>query len=611
MVLSRYSICHCRSVAAKCSILGVRKIYSSGIILQLKKTSIDFEKKRKYELIKTQRLNEIKQSLPQDRVYNDANRITRCLKIGLFTIIIFFGSATLYAGIFRRSDLKTWLDERRGVKTSKKEEGVIPAEYFEKEEERLNRKNAKVDNPNDSAEPGVYICGNNGSSLVCDNGRRKFQTVMKRLKIFDHKYARYVALGSKSGVLIDDNGDLFQWGDGFGGNSAKASLKGQNLVKACISHGAIYALSKNGQVIYMPESIEGQSHFKRTKKGWFGNSEVKFCKLNTTGQIKDIAAGKYHLVLLSNDGKVYTSATGCGEQIPSSWGQFGLPNLSQFDAPPENNKIYEVTLLNKYIDGKHVKSRKITKIAAGDYFTMCLDSTGRIWEFGKNTYGSIGTQMDYNAEVISFPSPVKLISNYFRRDELPKCVDIAAGGQTAFATCTSSNIFNLFENSLEKGGNFNMDEIMGNSTDKLLHLSWGYGLKGELGTGRYVHGQFEPSKIKVLNNIQQYNEDKQEIENIGVKNWSVGGNHVVVMLNNMDVYVWGDNEYGQLGNGKKSRSAVPIAPPSLLEPGNHVKKALSKTEQANNRLQLKKTNRYEQVITAGPDTTAIYYKKLT
>ncbi|KAF6008925.1 hypothetical protein HII12_003892 [Brettanomyces bruxellensis] len=188
-------------------------------------TSIDFEKKRKYELIKTQRLNEIKQSLPQDRVYDDANRITRYVKIGLFTIIIFFGSATLYAGIFRRNDVKTWLYERRGVKTSKKEEGVIPAEYFEKEEERLNRKNAKVDNPNDSSEPGVYICGNNGSSLVCDNGRRKFQTVMKRLKIFDHKYARYVALGSKSGVLIDDKGDLFQWGDGFGGDSAKASLK--------------------------------------------------------------------------------------------------------------------------------------------------------------------------------------------------------------------------------------------------------------------------------------------------------------------------------------------------------------------------------------------------
>jgi len=81
MILSRYSIWPCQSVAAKCSILGVRKIYSSGIILQLKKTSIDFEKKRKYELIKTQRLNEIKQSLPQDRVYDDANRITRYVKI--------------------------------------------------------------------------------------------------------------------------------------------------------------------------------------------------------------------------------------------------------------------------------------------------------------------------------------------------------------------------------------------------------------------------------------------------------------------------------------------------------------------------------------------------
>lgn len=611
MVLVRRSLWRCGIMLWDRSPFRVRRYHSCGVILQSRKPSIDLEKKRKYEFIKRQRLNELQTSSEQNKAYDDVNKIARYVKVGLFTIMIFFGSAALYAGTLRKSDLRQWLDEKRGLKVAAaKEEKGIPAEFFDDKQESLHSKNVSLDNLNDSTEPGLYICGNGKYNVAYPKRPQKFQPVMKRLKIFDHKYARYVALGSKSAIFIDDNGDLFQWGDGFGGNSTKPSLKGENLVKACISNGTIYALSKDGQVIYMPESVEGQSLFKQTKKGWLRNTEVKYRKLSTDSKIKDIVTGKYHLVLLSTDGKVYTSATGCGKSIPSSWGQFGLPNLSQFDAPPENNTTHEVTLLNKYIEGDHVKSRIIKKIAAGDYFTMCLDSTGRIWEFGRNTYGSIGTQMNYNAEVISYPSPVKLISNYFRRDEFPKCIDIAAGGQTAFATYTSSNMFHLFENSLEKGGNFDMEEITGNPKNKLFHFSWGHGLKGELGSGRFIHGQFEPSKIKILNDIRQYNEEKQEIENIGIEDWSVGESHVIATLNNGDVYAWGDNERGQLGNGKRSRTPIPVALPALLEPGNHDKKSISRTESINNRLQLKKTEQYEQVITAGPDTTAIYYRKL-
>lgn len=597
----------------KASIRSLNSIRLVHDDIETKFEGDDDKPKKKYQFIKKQHLDgyvngpAISSSAKQG-AYEQAKRLSSFFKMVGLTSAIIVGGAGLYALYTKKEDIANWIREKRGIDDAT-EVKIPEAKDFNGKVVHLNRKLYNVTNPNASDVPGLYISGNNKYGLVNGDSNEAYQLVLKRNDAFDGKIARYVRLGEKSGVFIDDKGDLYQWGEGFGGDMKKPSLSGQNLVKACISRETIYALTSSGEVLYMPESVEGQQLFSKNEKGWFGSHKIKFKKLPSKKPVQDIQTGKEHIVVLTKDGDVFTSATGFGDRpIQVSWGQFGLPDFSQFDKPPKNNELHDVTLLNKYIDDGSVKKRKTVQIAAGDYFTMCRDSGGRVWEFGRNTYGSIGRQMEYNTEVISYPSPVKLISKHFKRDELPQCVNIAAGGETAYATYTSSNMYHLFHNSLKEGGVFNMDEISHNKETKLLHFSWGHGLKGELGSGRFIHGQYEPGKVKNLNGMKEYNEDTQKVEDIEVAHWAIGGNHVAATLSNGDVYMWGDNEYGQLGNGKRSRSPEPLPSPSLLEPEVNDHKTKTKTEMINDRLQLQSTDRYQQVVIAGPDTTAIYYK---
>ncbi|VEU20018.1 DEKNAAC100370 [Brettanomyces naardenensis] len=573
--------------------------------------------KKKYEFIEKQKLKGYTEDLRTDGrrnpveeeaeeeldvAYNTAKRARS--KILSFFLGMSIAAAG-YEAYVHRDELKQKIDGLRGVpepappkKSDISSEPVI----------RLDSKLYKVTNSNPSSVPGLYICGNNEHGLVSEEKDTKYQAVLKRLGIFDNVLARSVYLGKKSGVLVDENGDLYQWGDGFGGDSTKPSLKGEKIVDAKISNDVIYARNDKGRVLYFPEDVEAQKLFSGSKEGWFGPTKTRYRELAISKPVRDIKCGKEHIVLLTDDGQVYTAATGYGKGIEKSWGQFGMPNLSQFDEAPKPNEVHEVTLLNKYVQNDQVKKRRITQIAAGDYFTMCLDSLGEVWAFGRNTYGAIGLEMDYNTEVISYPSQVRL-SSYFKHDEFPHCINIAAGGDTAFATYLASNLYKLFENSVRKDGTFDMSNISDEEQEKLVHVAWGYGLNGELGSGHYVHGQSEPDKIKNVNNIEEFNEQKNRVENIGVKAWAPGEHHVAVTLSNNDVYIWGDNEYGQQGNGKRIRAPAPVPAPSLLEPGRPSKKTVTRTELINNRLELLDNGKFEQVITAGPDTTAIFYRK--
>ncbi|KAG7889177.1 hypothetical protein KL905_004921 [Ogataea polymorpha] len=471
----------------------------------------------------------------------------------------------------------------------------------ERKKNKLDALNATVTNPNTSDVPGLYICGDNSTQMVSSDPKVKFQSVLKRLDIFDNMLVRDVALGEASGALINEKGHLYQWGAGFGGNSSKPTLKGKDLVKVRISNGLVYALTKRGEVLFLPESANEQQQYREKDKGWLFSGTRNYGKLVTSRPIKDIATGKEHLVLLDNKGLVYTAATGL-EPLKKSYGQFGLPEYSQFDEPPVPNELHEVTLLNRVRENNILTQREIKKIAAGDYFTVCLDSLGNIWAFGKNTYGSLGKEVNYKTEIVPYPCKVELVSKRFKRSDLPQCIDIAAGGDTAFASFVSSDIYQLFEHSLKNSKDLDLSMLSEQQKESLVHFAWGHGLKGELGNGRFVHGQAEPTKIQKLNDIREYDETKGKLEVLGLRQWSIGSNHAVATLSNGDVYDWGDNEFGQLGNGKRIRSGVPTPVPALLEPGMPVVKS------ENNRLQLKTTKKYEQVAVAGPSTTAIYYK---
>ncbi|KAH3679845.1 hypothetical protein WICMUC_000588 [Wickerhamomyces mucosus] len=459
---------------------------------------------------------------------------------------------------------------------------------------------------NDSSVPGLYIWGDNLQYIVSSDKSVKELRNPIRHPWFDNKLLKFVTLGEYSALAIDINGDLIQWGKHFNGDSTpKYTIKGENLKIARISNGIIFALNGNNEILKIAEneSIQNNTEGLKRRNWLLVSSNKKFNKLSTEEldkdeKIVDLQTGKYHLLALTNKGKVYTTSTGLS--LPKkSFGQYGIPENSQFGQPPSQDKLHEVTLLNQEVSktfkGKidHVEQRIINKIATGDYHSLALDNNGEVFSFGKNTYGQLGHPVSYNSEIIGYPKKIELIAKHIKRDQFAKIIDINAGGETSFCTVSPIEMHKLI-----KSTNKQLNEI---TNEDEFTVGFGNNLKGQIGSGHYVHAQFDPVKVKELTKFEDFNETTNQMERVKIAKWSTGKDHTFIKLENKDVLYFGGNDFGQLGNGKKNRIARPTSPPALIEP-SFVKETYDDLTFAN-RLQLNDN----QEIVAGETASAIFY----
>jgi len=146
--------------------------------------------------------------------------------------------------------------------------------------------------------------------------------------------------------------------------------------------------------------------------------------------------------------------------------------------------------------------RDIRKIAAGRNFSLALAATGQVYSWGNNQYGQLGD----GSKIAKF-SPIIISS-------LPKIQDIAIGKDHALAVGEDGTVY-----------------------------SWGYNGRGQLGDGTLVTERVIPARVVGADDVEQA---------------SAGIAHSLAVTKNGQVYAWGFNEYGQLGDGTVRSSIVPI-----------------------------------------------------
>ena len=77
--------------------------------------------------------------------------------------------------------------------------------------------------------------------------------------------------------------------------------------------------------------------------------------------------------------------------------------------------------------------------------------------------------------------------------------------------------------------------------------AWGYNYFGQLGDGSYGHNRTTPVEVSNLDGAQ-------------LKAIAGGDTHSLALKDDGTVWAWGDNRYGQLGNGTTGPdSDVPVA----------------------------------------------------
>jgi len=142
-------------------------------------------------------------------------------------------------------------------------------------------------------------------------------------------------------------------------------------------------------------------------------------------------------------------------------------------------------------------------IAAGDNHTVALKSDGTLWTWGYNFYGQLGDSSNTNRN-----TPVEV-----------------SGGETTWVAIAAGYVHTV---AMKSDGTF---------------LAWGYNQNGQLGDGTNIHRN-TPVQVFGAGNT-----------------WvaiAAGYAHTVALKSDGTLWVWGRNDFGQLGDGTNTQRNTPV-----------------------------------------------------
>lgn len=372
---------------------------------------------------------------------------------------------------------------------------------------------------------------------------------------------------------------------------ALPAMKQTNKVKPALTTAALPFATKMSLGLYHTCAVLNTG----AAKCWGGNDYGQLGIGTTTGisapvtvsglgsGVASIAAGWYHTCALTTGGGV--KCWGDNE-----YGQLGNGTTHDFSTPVNVSGL----------------TSGVSAIAADGYYTCAILSTGGVKCWGKNSTGQLGNGTTDNSSipvnVYDLNNGVAAISSsashtcarlgaggikcwgnneqgqlgvgtWYWYSTIPVDVsvlingvaDISAGGghtrvvlNTGAAKCWGSNEFGQLGNGTTSSSYTPVDVVglssgvsaiaaNGYYTCALLNTGaakcWGYNTSGQLGDGTTTDSSI-PVDVSGLSS--------------GVMAITAGGGHTCALTTGGGVKCWGDNEYGQLGNGTTSDSSIPV-----------------------------------------------------
>ncbi len=264
-----------------------------------------------------------------------------------------------------------------------------------------------------------------------------------------------------------------------------------------------------------------------------------------------IEGGYGHAIALGGDGSVFTWGLNTN-------GQLGLGNNTSTSTPTQ------VTGLGTPVDGE---SPWAISTAAGNYHSAAALNDGTVWTWGINTNGQLGNGTTTTSNV-----PVQ-VSSFGAGSATPKMV--AAGNSHTLAILTDGTVWAWGSNSKGQLGHHSLAaqnttpwQVMispstptyitngvsvSGGVDFAMALTsagtvytWGDNSLGQLGLGS---GATSTKTVATLIPTSTLS---------GVTAIASGANHGMALKSDGTVWTWGDNTFGQLGNGTTTASPAPV-----------------------------------------------------
>ena len=321
--------------------------------------------------------------------------------------------------------------------------------------------------------------------------------------IYGVLFVALVLLGCQS--PINDNGS--------GEPPVKSPVKPpvKPLVDAQVSAGYSHtiALTKAGQLYAWGRNDKGQLGI--------GNNGDKTKPHSVTVPLgvkkwTQVSAGVNHTVALTDAGQLY--AWGLNDK-----GQLGTGNNG------DKTKPHPVTV--------PLGVTQWTQVSAGANHTVALTETGQLYAWGDDTDGQLGNGKSGTDKTKPHPVTVPL--------GVKKWTQVSAGGRHTVALAKTGQLY-----------------------------AWGWNEYGQLGNGESGTDKDTPQKVKVtaLPAGTQWTQV------------SAGGSYTIALTETGQLYAWGYNQFGQLGNGKYSVNTNSKLEKVSLPAGTELKQVSAGTSHA-------------------------------
>ncbi|MES2630809.1 MAG: hypothetical protein V4611_02540 [Patescibacteria group bacterium] len=323
-----------------------------------------------------------------------------------------------------------------------------------------------------------------------------------------------IAAGYPHGFAVSNEGRIYNWGFGSYSNLNRGVATSQPLLFGGISNQSMFAgasaVTKIAAGGYSAAMLTANNELYTLGPNWQGTAgngtntstgvPLKVTTLGTpmAGKtITDIKVGENFMIALASDGTMYT------------WGDNnGTGQLGDGTATSRNLPGQVVTA------GTPLAGKTVTAIAAGDYYNLALTSEGLVYSWGDNTSSQLGDAVAGD----------KL---------LPVAVNVT-GTPMAGKTITKIGAGNHISLAIDSNG---------------LVYGWGQNQQGALGDGTTTLR----NKPVAVNTVGTPMAGKSIVQVVA------GEQHSVALSSDGNVYAWGGNLYGQLGDGTNINRLQPVA----------------------------------------------------
>jgi alpha-tubulin suppressor-like RCC1 family protein len=232
------------------------------------------------------------------------------------------------------------------------------------------------------------------------------------------------------------------------------------------------------------------------------------------GPVTQIAAGEYHSLAVTSSGQLYAFGSNASGELGSAASATANPTPALVTLPGQSGAV--------------------TQIAAGENYSLVATSSGQLYAFGDNVVGQLGSTTN-NTYNMANPTPALVTLP----DQNGTVIQIAVGGGQSLVATSSGQLYAFGWNDFGQ---------LGNATNN-----------GSGGTFNYTANP-TPALVTL------------PAQNGPVTQIAAGYYHSLAVTSSGQLYAFGANLYGQLGNATNNgtENANPTPAPVALPAGTKI-----------------------------------------